>query len=805
MSIISNLHKSGRFEKKYITNGEQYVTPAQETIPAEKKSTPEYCLSIAQAAFSALMRNKNALPIDYYSRIQILRDYLTGSQNEAYYLNLLKKVDPQSTTQSSTVRNDVYTKEYQMDGYEHLSTKIVSSMPAIRQAIQGLFSDYDEYAFVTTIDQEAGEMEDKAVAEAMADIFFKPITDAAAQAGVPLGNDTKFPSDTTMDEMLIYKEMGGFKAKWAEGLEQLIFFTQKQSGWDDFIKRSFIDDYLSSAWLMAREVYNKEKDICEWEYINIANATIQYSNDKLFRDAEYAGYFTLEKISKLVALGFSSKELKSAAKTYGGMFDNTTYLETYNNVPTEVIPNKILDFRIPVYHHYWIETDVKRTLKVRNEYGEKNFDIALDAEIKPVSEHRAKKGVSQKERKTKIRRTYRCSWVVDTEMVYDYGVLPNQARKSKKEPKLPFFAYKEITNNTNKMFGSMVENVMPFIDRQQLLWLKYQDALLKAHPGGYMVNYRLLQNLEIAGKNIDPLEAFDMFWKYGRGIYMDTAIDSKYEGGAVLPISQIPGNYGELLAILSQEMEYIKSQIRDYTGIDTTTVGVASEGKTSATEVSMAKQGTNNILRPMIKAIFSMKREMSNYSAKSIQLCIRNIEECYRVYSNVVGADVTDILKKMERDGSEFGMTLEPKPSDTEVQSVIEAANNAMSVGRDGMSQIDLGHWMYIQERIMNGGNLKKLRRDIAFMIRKKQEQDQATVLQREQVQAQEQTKTVQAAAQEKQKEALMQHEMEMELKDKETESQLIIDKNKSDLELKNKIAELALEADMEDKDVKRA
>lgn len=793
MSIIANLYNSGRMSK-YQKDG-QYTSPQHEKIPAEEKKQPQYCLEIARGAFSALMRNKHSLPVGDYSKIQILRDYLHGKQNEQYYLNVLKQADPQTPGGVQADGQFAFSKEAQNKGYEHLSTKIVSSMPAIRQAIQGLFSDYDEYAFVTTIDEEAGNFEDNAVAESYADISLKSVTDAATKSGIPLTPDIKFPLDTTLDELLIYKEMGGFKAKWAEGIEQLIFFTQKQSDWDGLIKRKFIDDYLACSWIAAREVYDEEKNIVKMEYVDIDNFTIQYSSDRLFDDAEYAGYFTLEKISKLVRLGFDSDELKSAARKYSGLFDNSNYLDSWNDTPTDVIPNRIMDYRIPVFHYYWIDVDVKRTLKVKGKFAEKNFNIGLDEEIKPVSEYRAKNGVSQEEINTRIRRVYRCSWVVDTEMVYDFGLLPNQARKSKKEAQLPFFVYKDITTNPNVMFGSIVENVIPFLDRQQILWLKYQDALVKAHPGGYMINMRLLQNLEIKGKNIDPLAAFEMFWKYGRGVYMDTPIDGRYEGGAVLPISQIPGNYGQLLAVLSQEMEYIKGQIRDYTGIDPTTVGIASQGST-ATEVSMAKQGTNNILRPMIKAIFTVKRDWANYAAKTIQLMIRNVDACYKAYSNIAGEDVTSILKEMERDGCEYGMTLDPKPSDDEMRSVIEAANAAMSQGRDGMSQIDLGQWMHIQERIMNGGNIKKLRRDIAFMIRKKEERDQQMILERTQVQAQEQAKIAQQVKQLEMEQETMKIQARMQEIEAEARAQMMIDKNKADVEFKYKIAELALESD---------
>jgi hypothetical protein len=798
MSIIAALVDSS-ISDKYKSPETPYFVPQQEKVDPKDKNTPQYCAKICKAAFSALMRNRHSLPAYYYSKINILRNYLHGNQDEAYYINLIKKSDPQGATLTVTDQyNNTYNKQAQMEGYEHLQPQIVSSMPAIRQAIQGLFSDYDEYSFVQTIDDESGKMEEEAVAKAFADITLKPFTDQLNQMGVPIVNEPEFPLDTTKEELDIYKDMGGFKAKWAEGLEQIIFFTQKQSDWDTVMKRKYIDDYLALNFCMAREVYDNERDICRWEYVDPANATIQYSTDRLFGDAEKGGYFTLEKISKLVKLGFDSEELRKTAKQYSGMYDNARLEDTGFSTPTKVQTDRILDFRVPVFHYYWIETDVKRRLKTKHPYGEKSVDLSLHDEIRPLSDYQVKKGMSQKEVKTRIRRTYKCSWVVDTEMVYDFGILENQARKSKKEPQIPLRAYKEVTTNTDQLFGSIVEHVIPFLDRQQLLWLKYQDALMKAHPGGYMINWRLLQNLENGGKAINPLEAFEMFWKYGRGIYADTAYDGKYEGGAVLPISQIPGNYGELLAVLSNEMEYIKGQIRDYTGIDPTTVGVSAQGNT-ATEVSLAKQGTNNILRPMLKAIFTLKGELANYTSRSVQLNIKNKKECYDAYTKVVGEDVTKLLLNLERDGVDYGMYMEAKPSDEEVASLIEAANAAMATGRDGESQIDLGQWMYLQERIMNGGNIKKLRRDVAFMIRKKKEEDHQMKLERERVQAQAQAEVVQMTNQAKQQESQMKAQADILLQDKKTKDQIMIDKNNSDLSIKEQVILKKLEAESEE------
>ena len=62
------------------------------------------------------------------------------------------------------------------------------------------------------------------------------------------------------------------------------------------------------------------------------------------------------------------------------------------------------------------------------------------------------------------------------------------------------------------IFGSLIESIVTLLDHLQLAWLKYQNNLVKSHPGGYAVELRLLQNLKIGGELIDPLEAYKMFW-----------------------------------------------------------------------------------------------------------------------------------------------------------------------------------------------------------------------------------------------------------------------------------------------------
>jgi hypothetical protein len=777
MSIIYKLSEHKEIREKY-KQWNSHV-PMHEKVDPIEKIKPLYCKNVAENAFYALLQNKHYFPIGHYGYMQLLRDYLTGNQDEKYYLNILRTTEPSGVT---TTDNSTY--EYKYKGYDHLDTKIVSSMPNIRSAIQGMMADYDEFIFVNTIDEQSGNEEIEKLNEAYIDSKIQDYAKSLQQQyNIPLERPTNFPKSVTWEELNIYREMGGFKAKWAEGIEQIGFYTQKRSNWNKTIKRKFIDDILCFNFIVGRTIFDTENNESRIEYMNPENTTIQYSTENDFNDAEYAGYFTLEKISKLIQKGFSSDELKKSAITYQGYFSNPKLDRSYTINPARINGDKIMDFRIPVFHYYWIDTDVKRILKIDNKFGDINHDLNYEEDVKPTSDYNKKRGVSQKINEFRIRRAYQCSLIVNTDLVYDYGLVPNQYRENKKEPKLPISAYRIIATNENEIFGSMVEKNIPFLNRQQILWLKYQDALSKSHPGGYLINMRLLQNMEIGGKNISPLEAFDMFWRYGRGVYMDTPIGEGYTGGAVLPFTQIGGNYGELLSVLANEMKFIKNEIRENTGIDPSSLGILSEGS-SATDISLANRGTGNILKPLQEAIFDVKSGLINIAVNMVQIISKNNKDVYENYIKIVGEDVMDVLVNLDKLGREYGITLEPKPSQEEIQNIIQAANAALSTGRDGASQIDLGQWMYLQERIMNGGNIKKLRRDIAFMIRKKEERDQAMILERERVNGETQAKVAELSNQAKQKEIYMKSEAEIAINDKEKENQAYLNKQEQELSI---------------------
>lgn len=773
--IIATLVGESWVKEEYGQEGRYFMPLYEKVDPAIKKGA-QYCRDMAASGFASLIKNRTALPGTAYSYMQLLRSYGQGAQSEDYYINQFKKTQPKNTSVASASgpydTDGVWTQtaKSNREGLGHINTRVTSPATNIKNGLHGIFSSYDESIYINSIDNDARSEENRKMYEALFEAELAEFTGQMQEEfGVQLASGSNLPEDISLEELEVYRDLGGFKSEWAVAMEEFAKYTEIQSDWDDNIKRKWVDDLFDLNMIAGRCVYDTEINQEQWRYIDPANFVIQYSKDRNFKDSEFAGYFTLEKLSKLVQKGFDSDQLRAAAQKYEHLFGNyqgIRWKELHGGI---LVDDRLNDFLIPVFHFEWIDCDVERTLKVKNEYGrENNFTIEFDKEVKPVSDYLTKKGVEKSVRSTRIRRTYMCSWIVDTDMVYDYGICPNQARKSTSEPMLSMVAWRGMTTSESQLFGSVIESIIPYLDALQLAWLKHQDALVKSHPGGYGINLRLLQNLEIEGKAISPLDAFEMFWQTGRFPYLDVPIGQNYSGGDVLPLRRIEGNLGELMVQTSQQIHFNLAMIEKITGINPAPLGSTPAEDTPVTTQQMAVSGTNNVLRPFINGMFKAKERLADCSIKRYQLAVRNIQECREKYIRVFGDRSVEVVIDAEREGREYGLYAEARPEAQEVQSLMQAAEEALAPGRDGKTQIDLSQYMYIFEQIRSGGNIKKLTRDLSFMIRKKEEENQKRQQENIQLQIQQQ----QALEQQK-----MQNEAQ--IKQMDTQSQVAIDQNK--------------------------
>lgn len=187
----------------------------------------------------------------------------------------------------------------------------------------------------------------------------------------------------------------------------------------------------------------------------------------------------------------ASKIAEGGANKYrsdGGLYDDTRYSYKYDHE------------KVTVFTCYWYSVDSYTYKTFENEAGNKRTK-KMDYGYVPFKGDpnvNAGQGMTDEQFNTmnngaemiyrnEIRNVYKCSWVVDTDYVYEFGLMTNMPRyaKSLAETKLPVIIY-------SLDFMSPIGNVENALDMFQLEWLQFQAHTAASKPPGIMIERNAL-------------------------------------------------------------------------------------------------------------------------------------------------------------------------------------------------------------------------------------------------------------------------------------------------------------------------
>jgi len=690
----------------------KYQFPDRFIDPKEKEKV--YCLKNAQAIYSTHLRNKSGIPIDLVPEWQNLRLYGKGLQDPDQYITQLTGGD---TGNQSTVLDVVSvdaasynTRLERRKAWANVNKQIISLAPKIKDHFKGLFKNQEYDVIANTIDEDSGALMENMKFRLLANsIFAKELSALRRQGGIPDPQQDFLPQDMT--ELELFESAGGFKLNCAMEMEKVLKHTFNRSDWSNTVKDKLIDDAADIGYIATREDINEDTGESEISYVDVCNLTAQYSNKFDFEDSEWQGTMEFYNVSRLRQKGFSKEFLIEQLKNYSGkfgnpVFDNTADLDLGFN------RNTYDAYKIPVFIAYWIDMDA--------EYQEVFQDSRGRQRVKVTTWGRKVDSGKKEIRVKKERTLYSCKWIVGSEEGFDHGKAYNQTFKDEK-PILPIRIVK-ITDN------SIIRRLRPVFDDMQIAWLKYQNAQIMAMNAGYAINVRLLNNISLGGQKLNLKEVFDIMKETGNLFYSDTPIFGKYEGGAVSPVTPLPGGMGTQLQEAVTKFEWSIRMIEHETGLTALSMGATpqpSQGK-ATTELSMA--ATQNVIRPIIDSIMVLKGRIAENAMLRIQLLINSSERARKAYTRVIGRKGIEALRAAEGRAVAYGISLEPRPTEEQKQRIYGFLEESISLGRDGVTSIELPDGIMISRMIENGGNLKEIEMKLSYKIRKyKEEKIQAS------------------------------------------------------------------------------
>jgi hypothetical protein len=214
-------------------------------------------------------------------------------------------------------------------------------------------------------------------------------------------------------------------------------------------------------------------------------------------------------------------------------------------------------------------------------------------------------------------------------------------------------------------------------------------------------------------------------------------------------------------------------RIEDVTGISLVMLGAPSDPSTSATATQMSAESTFNVLKPTIKTVGRLKKELAQVAMRRLQLALKARPDIMDNYTPVVGEADLEILKMAEKDAVQYGMTFKARPSEKAKGDLIAGAQMSLQQRREGKAGLSDSQYMYIVSSVESGSNLKELAAMIDYLTMKSQQE----IEQKQQANIQQQNEGLQQMEQGKQQSAaqLQQGKVQGELvvEDKKTEGKL--------------------------------
>jgi len=420
----------------------------------------------------------------------------------------------------------------------------------------------------------------------------------------------------------------------------------------------------------------------------------------------------------------------------------------------------------------WIDYEVSRHLIYDSVHGRKSVHkLSKDSEITPLTEKQKKRGAKQQDLKTKMRKLRGAKWIIGTDDVFDYGEVNMYDRPSKTSVQ---HSFKLFTLHDEPL----TEQLIPIADDMAFAWYRYQDDRANAQRQGWAVDVGMMENIDMGGKDFqfkDVLKA----WRDSRYLFHQQSLSGKYEGGTTSPIQPIPSMLIEAINEFILSWESAIKRIEDVTGISLVMLGTPNDPNTSATATQMSAQSTLNVLKPTIKTVGRLKKELAQVAMRRLQLALKARPDIMENYASVVGEMDLEILKMAEKDAVQYGMEFQARPSEEAKRNLIQGAQLSLQQRREGKAGLSDSQYMYITQAVESGSNLKELAALIDYLTTKAQREIDEKQKENIELQNRGLAQIEQQKAQNDQQKDQRQAQRELAVEDKKTEREVV----KSNLE----------------------
>jgi hypothetical protein len=686
--------------------------PSEDIDPKLKESKPDYSLAMSKYIYSSYMGGRCFAKPGDQDRFATLRSYSYGNQDPNIYKDILcgKAKGPTHRTDEESEWASIMNDRAGM--YSINFDEIFSPANLYMDNIIGMFNDIDYSLECEAVDERSGTQRDenkyRDLVEGAEASFFEYVN---LMMDMP-GQGPQRPLPSNAEELDMFQQMGSYKLAYEVAMGDALKITANLSS-DKKVQRAVIRDLLTfkNAFVFC---YNDASGVVRYRYVPWEDVILESSMEEDHSDSSWMGWVEYMTIADYRADNpdATDDEAKSLAERFMGVLGNASdRTEVYADGTTSYDT-----YRIPVLNAYWKGVDTEYT--TYHVDGGKIPEPYRKDGLKPP------RIINNNKRKTKgepLRRLYSAKWVIDTDITYKYERCKDIAFDFfAKDVKMPCAVF-SIPGKP------IVEQMIPILDHIQLTYLTLQNAIAKSPPPGLAVDIGSLNNITFGTKKLHPLDSIKIYTQTGNLIYkLGGTIPGQGQTVNQKPVEQLLSTVDAVIARSLQSMEGWWMELSRITGISPQALAQVDPNQgLGVTQISLAT--TSNTLKPVLIGWRTIKQNTGTYCAHKIQSVILNQPQSECPYYELLGAAKYNAIKTMSKNppaawGCFIKATLDP----TIKKALLDAAASGLQVGQNGIPILALSDFLFIVDKIENGGNVTAIRAFIAYKEQKAKEESMA-------------------------------------------------------------------------------
>ena len=576
--------------------------------------------------------------------------------------------------------------------------------------------------------------------------------------------DKEFQNEEDLDLYMEYS----YKHRLAIEAEQAIRIVMNNCEFDS-IRQAIIKQLVYFGFGGYKDYFDQNGDV-KVRFVDVNNFIVSRSMYQDFRDAQYMGEVLDLSISDVKQLDIdkeiTEEQWQTLAKTKMGV-KGQAYgsIDHVNPEDYEMYRIKVLDVEFYSVNDILIE-------KGQNKIG----NLAVSTKSSTAS--RSKNNQYESKEYAVV---YEGKWIVGTDIYFGCKLQTNmkRAKNNISDVKMSYHAICPMLDNMETK--SIGEDMIPVQNMIQLLWTKYQEAIIRAKTKGIAIEIAALENIPLGkgGEVLTPGQMLKFYEDTGNLVYRRIG-----EGGENIswkPIDELENGIGDEAMRWFREIQSQISLLQQITGYNEITDGSTPEARTLNGVAKLASESTNN-------SIDFMKRgERHIYESLLFSVLLR-IQDAAKIgklegYINALGKNSIEFFKlSPEISARELGLSIKDAPNAYEKESLQQMIQLAIQT-----DQITLADSFVVK----SVPNIKHAEAILALRIKKRMEDKQAMEIQKIEANSKTQQESAMVASQMRQQEAQFEIQSKTMLLQAEQEKELAILDRKYAYELQLKEMEV--------------